>query len=401
MTTVTPEPQVVGDRRFPALNAVRAAGAIMVLSTHAAFDTGRILEGWTGAVLARFDFGVALFFVLSGFLLSRPIFLAKALGLPQPSVAHYLWKRALRILPLYWIVVVAALLLEPANRDLPASTWVHQLTLTQLYAPGLLPAGLTQMWSLATEAAFYVLLPLLGAVVLWRPGSGGLDLRDALLRLGIVAALGVAWQTTVSEIPGYEGHYAQWLPGYLPWFCAGMAFAVVSASLRADPRPHRLERLAADPAGCWLLATAVFAIACTPLAGPRTLDQPSGWDAFFKCVLYTIAASLYVLPFVFGPERAGGIRRVASSRVPAFLGEVSFGIFCIHVLVLKAVFRRLDLEVFNGRFDAVWLATAALTLVLAWASFYWLERPALRLKNKGPLARDATKARQSAPISNP
>ena len=60
------------DRTFPALNAVRAAGAIMVLLTHAAFNTGRINDGWVGAMLARFDFGVTLFFVLSGFLLSRP-----------------------------------------------------------------------------------------------------------------------------------------------------------------------------------------------------------------------------------------------------------------------------------------------------------------------------------------
>ena len=64
--------------RFPALNAVRAVGALMVVLTHAAFNTGRINDGWVGAALARFDFGVTLFFVLSGFLLSRPWFLAAA-----------------------------------------------------------------------------------------------------------------------------------------------------------------------------------------------------------------------------------------------------------------------------------------------------------------------------------
>ena len=64
------------DRTFPTLNAVRGIGALMVLTTHAAFNTGQILRGWPGAVLARLDFGVPLFFVLSGFLLSRPFFLA-------------------------------------------------------------------------------------------------------------------------------------------------------------------------------------------------------------------------------------------------------------------------------------------------------------------------------------
>src|SRR3954451_21181803 len=103
------------DRAFPTLNARRAGGAIMVVLTHAAFNTGRINDGWIGAMLARFDFGVTIFFVLSGFLLSRPWFLAAARGEERPSTRHYLWKRALRILPLYWVVVVAALVLDPAN----------------------------------------------------------------------------------------------------------------------------------------------------------------------------------------------------------------------------------------------------------------------------------------------
>ncbi len=46
------------DRSFPALNAVRAIGAIMVVLTHAAFNTGQINHGWIGAALARLDFGV-------------------------------------------------------------------------------------------------------------------------------------------------------------------------------------------------------------------------------------------------------------------------------------------------------------------------------------------------------
>lgn len=39
----------------------------MVVGTHAAFNTGQITRGWSGAVLSRLDFGVTLFFILSGF----------------------------------------------------------------------------------------------------------------------------------------------------------------------------------------------------------------------------------------------------------------------------------------------------------------------------------------------
>ncbi|MGH3334139.1 MAG: acyltransferase family protein [Nocardioidaceae bacterium] len=387
------------DRTFPALNAIRAAGALMVLATHSAFDTGRILEGWSGAVLARFDFGVTLFFVLSGFLLSRPFLLASARGENRPSTRHYLWKRALRILPLYWIVVIAAFLVEPDNRMTTTGDWLRHLTLTQLYEPGLLATGLTQMWSLCTEVAFYLALPLLCVLLVTNRSTRsawGLPLTTIYVKVGVVAVLGVVWQTWMSTVPGREGHFAQWLPGYLPWFCAGVAFAAVSASLTVSPRDHVFERLGRDAVGCWIIATAVFAIACTPLAGPLTLDPPTGWSAFFKCVLYGVAGSFYVLPLVFGPEREGRIRQFCCSRVPFYLGEISFGIFCIHVLVMKWTFRNLEVDIFTGRFEEIFLTTLIITILLAALSYRFVERPFLRLKNAGPFAGRARQATSRA-----
>lgn len=396
MTTVSPAATRLGDRAFPALNAVRATGALMVLTTHVAFNTGRILDGWTGAVLARLDFGVALFFVLSGFLLARPFFLAHARGAARPPARHYLWKRALRILPLYWLTVLAAIVLEERNRAFSLLDWLANLTFLQLYTPGLLPIGLTQMWSLATEVAFYVALPALCALLVRGSPAGDLRLGAVLVRLALLSALGLAWQTATSTIHGSEGHYAQWLPGYFLWFAVGTGFAAVSASLRVTPRPHVLERLGGDLPGCWLLATAVFAIACTPISGPLTLDQSTHLEAFCKSLLYAVAAALYVLPLVFGPERAGLVRQGASARVPHYLGEISFGIFCLHVLVIEAVFRYLRLEPFQGRFGTVWLMTAVVTFVLSTAVHHWVERPFLRFKNRGPFVPEATRATPSA-----
>jgi peptidoglycan/LPS O-acetylase OafA/YrhL len=368
------------DRSFPALNAVRAAGAIMVVLTHAAFNTGRINDGWVGAMLARFDFGVTLFFVLSGFLLARPWFVAAALGLQDPSARHYLWKRALRILPLYWVVVVAAFTLDPANKNASWQDWVSHLTLTQLYRPHLLASSLTQMWSLCTEVAFYLVLPLICVAMIGRR-STTLRLNRVLIGAAALTVAGLLWQVVVAQIPGYRAHYAQWLPGYLPWFMVGLAFAAISADLAVRPRAHLLERLGQDLAGCWILATALFALACSPLAGPRLLLTPEGWQAGAKVVLYAAAGAFYVLPLVFGPEREGRARRVLCGPVPFWLGEISYGIFAIHMLVLNGVFRALDLEVFTGRFLTVAVLTLAVTVVLATLSFYLFEKPILRLKN--------------------
>lgn len=377
---------------FPTLNAVRAAGAIMVVLTHVAFNTGQVEQGWTGAVLSRLDFGVTLFFILSGFLLSRPFYLARVQGRPRPSVRHYYWKRALRILPLYWLVVACALLLDPANRDAGFGRWVTDLTLTQIYRPSLPSSSLTQMWSLCVEVAFYLVLPLLVS------GFGReFRLRYVTCWLAILAVFGVGWQAWAATVSDVRHHEAQWLFGFLPWFCVGMFFAAVSADHVARPRASRLDRLGADLTGCWILATAVFAIACTPVAGPRTLIVPTALESGLKCVLYAIAGTFFVLPLVFGPALEGRVRSFLAGPVPFGLGEISFGIFAIHMFVLINAMRILDIEIFSGQFTIVLLGVLAVTCALAMASFSGFERPFLSLKNRGPFSpgTKSTRARQT------
>ena len=110
-------------------------------------------------------------------------------------------------------------------------------------------------------------------------------------------------------------------------------------------------------------------------------------------MLYAIAGALYVLPLVFGPERDGWIRTQLSGPVLFWLGEISYGIFAIHMLVLNAVFRSLDLVVFTGRFVTVAGLTLGITMVLATASYYLFERRVMRWKNVRFFARMDVEAR--------
>jgi len=277
---------------------------------------------------------------------------------------------------------VVALLLDPENDDATWQDWVSHLTLTQLYRHDLLASSLTQMWSLCTEVAFYLLLPLLcHLLVRGVMKDGHPDLRAIFLRSALLGALGVVWQAVVAQVPGHEGHYAQWLPGYLPWFLVGVCFAALSASLAVRPRQHPIEALARDLPGCWILATAVFALACSPIAGPRTLLTPQGWEAGLKVLLYTIAGAFYVLPLVFGPEREGRVRAQLSGPIPVWLGDISYGVFALHMFFLNLIFRALDIQVFTGHFITVAVGTLLLTVPVATASFYWFERPIMRLKD--------------------
>src|SRR5215467_1958004 len=108
--------------RLPAIDALRAIGASWVVMAHVSFITGfGTLASWRG-LTARGDVGVAIFFVLSGFLLFRPFAYASATGGRRPDVRRYLWRRAVRILPAYWLLTAAVLVLLRDN-GVAASDW--------------------------------------------------------------------------------------------------------------------------------------------------------------------------------------------------------------------------------------------------------------------------------------
>jgi peptidoglycan/LPS O-acetylase OafA/YrhL len=381
------------DRRFVTLDALRAVGALMVVLTHVGFHTGRYPQGWTGAMLAHFDLGVALFFVVSGFLLARPWFAASAAGAPRPGTGRYLWKRALRILPLYWIVVVVCLLLAPANSDVGVEGWIANLTLTQTYIQDSHPYGLAHMWSLSTEVAFYLALPL---VVRLLTPRDRLDLRRVLVVSLLLTVGGVVFAGGARTWFDHP-FAAEWLPAFLPWFLGGTTLAACSVDpgLRAS-----LDAAGRDLVGWWLLALGLFVAACTPITGPTMLvDAPTPAESALKCVLYGAIAVCVVFPLVFGPELEGPVRRWLASPVPSALGAISYGIFAMHMFVLLMGMELLGLGTFNDRFWTVLGMTLVVTIPLATLSYLFLERPIMRLRGWRASAPDRGAA-EAAPATS-
>ncbi|HMZ16080.1 MAG TPA: acyltransferase, partial [Mycobacterium sp.] len=151
--------RVGGTRGFlPAVEGMRACAAMGVVLTHVAFQTGTS-HGVIGRLLHRFDLAVAVFFALSGFLLWRG-HAAAARGMRhRPPTGHYLRSRLVRIMPGYLVAVIIILTLLPEADHASPTVWLANLTLTQVYVPLTLTAGLTQMWSLSVEVSFYLALP--------------------------------------------------------------------------------------------------------------------------------------------------------------------------------------------------------------------------------------------------
>lgn len=364
--------------RFAGLDGVRAVAALAVLLTHVGFQSGQAVNGSGRSVLSRLDAGVAVFFVLSGFLLHRQQAVAALSGRPLPPVVPYLWRRALRVLPAYWLAVLAAFLLLPGNDDATLGDWLRHLTLTQVYVPDGLGAGLTQMWSLATEVSFYLALPLLGRLA-------GRTLRSQLALCAVMYAVGIGWQAAISQ-DVLPPHWGYWLPGHADWFALGMALAALSAA-----RSRLLEQVGRDAVTCWLGAAALFVVAGTPLTGPYGLALLTPSETLTRTVLYGVVAVLLLLPAT-AYEQRGPVSVVLASPFVQWLGRVSYGVFLLHLVVLALVFDGLEREPFSGGFWLLMAWTVPLSLLVAWGSLRVVEEPAMRLRSWGP-----GRARRPAP----
>ncbi|MGK2866979.1 MAG: acyltransferase family protein [Mycobacterium sp.] len=354
--------------RVAALTGVRAVAALLVVLTHAAYTTGKYPQGYYGLALSRAEIGVPIFFVLSGFLLFRPWVKAAADGAPSPSVRRYAWHRVRRIMPAYVVTVLAAYALyhfRDAGPN-PGHTWeglLRNLSLTQIYADNyvysFLHQGLTQMWSLAVEAAFYVVLPALAWLLLvllcrrkWRP---------ALLYVGLAVLFAItpAWLWLVHSTDVLPDGARLWLPTYLAWFVGGMLLSVLQVT---GTRAYALV--------CIPLAMVSYLIASTPVAGEPTTSPALLSEALVKVVFYAAIATLIVAPLALTGrgERSGGwYSQVLASRPMVFLGEISYEIFLIHLITMELVMVEiLRYPIYTGSMLGLFFGTLVMTVPLAW-----------------------------------
>ncbi|CPR09767.1 acyltransferase, putative [Mycobacterium bohemicum DSM 44277] len=349
--------------RVAALTGIRAVAALLVVGTHAAYTTGKYTHGYWGLVGARLEIGVPIFFVLSGFLLFRPWVKSAATGGPPPSLSRYARHRFRRIMPAYVITVLFAYVLYHFRQagPNPGHTWlglVRNLTLTQIYCNGYLGKylhqGLTQMWSLAVEAAFYVALPLLAYLLLvlicrrrWQP-------RLMLAALAGLTLISPAWLVLVHADHWFPDGARLWLPTYLAWFLGGMMLAVLQGM------GVRAYAFVAIP-----LAVICYFIVSTPIAGAPTTSPASLSEALYKTCFYAVIATLAVAPLALGDH--GWYYQLLATRPMVWLGEISYEIFLIHLITMEfAMVYVVRAHVYTGSMLYLFVATLVLTIPLAW-----------------------------------
>jgi len=381
---VTMAEQIGGRRSFlPAVEGMRACAAIGVVVTHVAFQTGHT-EGVDGRFFGRFDLAVAVFFALSGFLLWRG-HAAAARGLREvPPTGHYLRSRLVRILPGYLVAVVVIMLLLP-DSVADVTVWLANLTLTQIYVPLTLTAGLTQMWSLSVEVSFYLALPFLALLARRLPVAARIPVIAA------TAAASLLW-VYIPFDPASGHNLWNWPPAFFSWFAAGMLLAELT--VMPVGWAHRMARHRVLMAA---IAVTAFAIAASPLAGREGLQPGTVGQVTLKTAMGAVVAGALLAPLVL--DRADTPHRILGSRVMVTLGRWSYGLFIWHLAALAMVFPLIGEFAFSGHMAVVLPLTLVFGFAIAAVSYALVESPCREALRRWEIRR-ATPAHHAPPLDS-
>jgi peptidoglycan/LPS O-acetylase OafA/YrhL len=367
--------------------------AVVILLGHAWFYNGGF-GGFTESIpnraMVRADGLVALFFLLSAVLLYRPMIAHRSGGPGAPRVADYGKRRFLRLFPAYW-VALTALAIFPGLYGAFGSDWWAFYTLTDFYALESLHdtcpiderfrCGMPQSWTLGVDLSFYVLLPAYAAVsaLLARGRSVQSWMRLELTFLAVTAAILVFLGG-----PPFDLREESWFRftflGHFYWFALGLAIAVISVAYWKDGRivlPRALRFAETRPGLCWLIATGIYVFtvfAFYPAPFPVAPFTPFEYTALN--LLQGVAAVLLFLPAVFANPNRGVPARVLGHPFLMWFGLISYGILLWHVTI------EVELGVVGADLGFWWVLVfgALLTIPLAAASYYLIERPLMSFK---------------------
>ena len=351
---------------LPWLDGLRGIAALWVVLHHTFILTG----GRGMPILSWGKLAVDLFMVLSGFLMGHHYMLRRA-SKPweSPSTWADFWaRRWFRISPLYYALLAAALIFGPFigdQRDLVAAIWpatataaarYNDASLTNIamhvtYLFGLVPgyAFRTALpdWSIGLEMQFYLAFPFI-MLALHRFGP---------LRAGVflvLACLGLRW-----VVPGFAGSFP--MPSFLPLKLYVFMIGIWMAMALASRQPGR-----------YLLAS--VGVSAVYVLLDRSMEAVAR-------VMVVMGLFYMILPTA-SPVR-DRIAAALSNRVARFMGDTSYGLYLLHLLLLIPLagwlatipqFVQLPLA---ARFVLCALLISPPSYLGAWLLYRWIELPGI------------------------
>lgn len=339
VTTETAAPARAVDRS--GLWGLRGVAAVVVVCAHAVVLVG-LLQGNVAQLTVGAIAFVHVFLVQSAYLLSRSFLVRQRAGsAPQPA-RSFLWKRATRILPAYWLLLpVTVFIMEPrlASWDNPLDA-VAALFLVNVYSVPALLAAPAHVWCLQVEAGFYFLLPLHDRISRRLVGTGRFPEAPLLAMLLGYAVIGILFVSAF-----YTGGYAvgfTWPFNFLTTFALGIGLAVVDVCRPAGVPGNRRPRLSA--AWCVTIALGILALMAAfqlEVEAINITEPIPLWQSLVRRSANDLAAFFLVAPFVFPDGRRSLIRTLLDSHPAQWLGRRSFHVYLWHIPVLFTIDRLL------------------------------------------------------------
>ncbi len=322
-----------------------------------------LLQSWQyGALFA--GTGVDLFFVLSGYLITH-LLLKEMREVGTVSLRRFYARRALRLLPAYFLLLsTVAILVSTGLLAIDRQAWVPAITYTYNLMPGRHEPTLGHIWSLCVEEHFYLVWPVILAIL----GRGiGLWFLIAAIVSAPVLRFAI-WQSPV-DIDFFTLTRMDTL-------AVGCLLAYYFQSRRSTWAIQRAKGF-----GTWLAILAVFVLVVsvsvlTPMSGAYTLGVKRGIEA--------MASALLIFSVITNPGCLFG--RIVNSKAFVVTGMLSYSLYMAQTFSVATK---------SSSWPLPWIWNLPLVIAYAFISYVLVERPFLLIK-----ARLARRSRPKKTTSN-
>lgn len=323
------------------LNSLRGLAALIVFFTHFSDITNWFdgaLGGGSGA------YGVMLFFLLSGFLMSY-LYLGKEFT--GVNIVSYFLARAGRVLPLYLLVVLCSYFLTVSGND----SLYNISDGNELIAHLFFIYGESVLWSISPEVMFYFVF-----IFFWLWAKN----RVGVIYVFITGFMALLFFTNFpriyGDINGVPYNVFNILRS-LPYFFIGVIFGLQYKSLSI---PHYLKKH-------WFVLTLLLIPLMYPNFTPVTSDAKTRMWLSYE-VLFVMSSVFFCIVFLVPNNNV-----LLANKLGDFMGKISYSLYLLHMPII------LQVNKFNLSTEVKLLLSLVLSILVAFMSYRYFEKPLAKL----------------------